>query len=366
MLPLSRRRDRKIMSLAFKIAASPAHILHETLLNPPQHSTRNVSFACRANMLAERAQMSLSNIRHDVYVKIPPWTSKPRVDLRMSLCQPRCRTLARRIFAENIKRYGDARRIYTDGSKTTDGVSAAMVNLEVDTRSGFHLPNYFSIFSAEAFAILQAIKSSTDGETVILSDSMSVLNAIASRLPSRNPIVQEICSVLDSDTSISLMWVPGHLGIEGNEAADAEAGKALSLPLMDCGLPHRDATCVFNGLIVDAWTEEWRSSDSFLSKWKTNCRRSSCMKPLPRSLAVRLTRLRLGRIRLTECYKFTSSPPPTCEFCEEQLTVDHILLSPCDHLEEQQRRFGIGPLNNSEYFEQTMEYAKAIGVWHRL
>ncbi len=68
-------------------------------------------------------------------------------------------------------------------------------------------------------------------KVLILSDSRSVLQALArggskNRLGSQLAILELIHSILNKNIDLSLMWVPSHSGIRGNDIADSVAKSA--------------------------------------------------------------------------------------------------------------------------------------------
>ena len=52
-------------------------------------------------------------------------------------------------------------------------------------------------------------------------------------------------------------WIPSHVGIIGNEKADAAAKSALSLPVIRMKLPATDMYPRITKLIYDEWQEVW-------------------------------------------------------------------------------------------------------------
>ncbi|XP_018396223.1 PREDICTED: uncharacterized protein LOC108774583 [Cyphomyrmex costatus] len=96
------------------------------------------------------------------------------------------------------------------------------------------LPANTSIFSAELWAIYQAVQTIMDLDifrSVIFSDSKSALEALC------NPqgihcnyiiyyIKKAFYEIQKQGKSVTLFWVPAHVGIPGNEAADLAAKDA--------------------------------------------------------------------------------------------------------------------------------------------
>ena len=128
------------------------------------------------------------------------------------------------------------KRIFTDGSKTSDGVGCAVVAGEDIIRK--KLPSPCSIFTAETYAVLLSLKhifkKGKDGEYfVICCDSVSVLLSLKQYMPS-HPLVREVQNWLILLISrrrikVSLCWVPAHVGVRGNEKADKADKEAISL-----------------------------------------------------------------------------------------------------------------------------------------
>jgi ribonuclease HI len=79
-----------------------------------------------------------------------------------------------------------------------------------------------SIYSAEQQAIITALENTTQTSkpTAISNDSLSTLLTASGNRWTRNPNTRNIRKLIDdSGNQISLIWVPSHAGITGNEAA---------------------------------------------------------------------------------------------------------------------------------------------------
>jgi ribonuclease HI len=62
---------------------------------------------------------------------------------------------------------------------------------------------------------------------VIITDSLSTLTAINGNNHTKNPKTIKLREMDINIKQITLLWVPGHIGIAGNEQADEEAKAAL-------------------------------------------------------------------------------------------------------------------------------------------
>jgi ribonuclease HI len=134
-------------------------------------------------------------------------------------------------FREELCRHSEFTPVFTDGSKSESACTSA-VFLSHHGVIGVKLSPLCSIHTAELFAIKMALCGirGNNGAYMICRDSMSALQAISSYSP-MHPIVQEIqshlLSLFKEVIAIRFLWVPGHVGIAGNEMADSVAKKAL-------------------------------------------------------------------------------------------------------------------------------------------
>ena len=94
------------------------------------------------------------------------------------------------------------------------------------------LPDDSSVYTAELRAILLALKRVyySKGKSFLISDSLSSLQSIFN-LKYDHPALVQILDLYTEMTrdgrEILFIWVPGHVGIRGNSAADSAAKDAL-------------------------------------------------------------------------------------------------------------------------------------------
>ncbi|XP_063707917.1 uncharacterized protein LOC134836669, partial [Culicoides brevitarsis] len=123
----------------------------------------------------------------------------------------------------------DATIWFTDGSKMENaGCGAYEQNNDVQIKSS--LGGFATIFQAEVLAIELAaqycLESKYSNKDInILSDSQAALEALNDSCITSKLVFE--CRIfvndLASSNRVTLMWVPGHCGIEGNEKADSLA-----------------------------------------------------------------------------------------------------------------------------------------------
>ena len=141
-------------------------------------------------------------------------------------------------------------------------VAAVLINHSY----GHRIQDHSSIFTAEARAILLAlewIEHSNRKRVLIFTDSMSCLQAL-DHLKIDHPIIEEIISKLTSlkalGFDIHLCWLPGHVGIRGNERADRAAKTARRTDMQPCLIPPSDFKPIIRKHITAMWQNTWDES----------------------------------------------------------------------------------------------------------
>ena len=227
------------------------------------------------------------------------------------------------------------KKIFTDGSKSEKGVAASAVLLSRDVKESCQrIPTDSSIYTAELTALnraLELIQASGGEKFIIFSDSLSALEAISGRNlkhPELLDFFVKFSQLKQKGYDIVLAWVPGHVGIRGNEIADAVAKEATSKGLITSVLPFSDLKPKIHSYTHASWQKDWdKQVDNKLFEI-----RPSLSEKLP-SLGgtckeeVVLTRLKIGHTFLTHSYLLKGERAPQCTPCHEPLTVKHILLS---------------------------------------
>ena len=133
----------------------------------------------------------------------------------------------KQVALERLECYAELRSFFTDGSKGAESVGCAFVSGTTSRR--FRLPDTTSIFTAELYAIYQVLKHirrHNYSRCLIVTDSASSVMALRGQMVSSSLVLktlQLLTSIHMESGDIKLLWVPSHVGIQGNEKADAAA-----------------------------------------------------------------------------------------------------------------------------------------------
>ena len=333
---LAYRREQLSLQYALRVKSNPANPAFDVTFNPEYKTLFEAKPSCIPTFgLRIASLLEQSNLHPNICTfrsNAPPWTlSKPTVDLSLhvNIKDTTDPIVYQTRFTDILLTHDNFETIYTDGSKSVDGVGSAFVHGGVSR--AFHLPTDASIFTAESIAIMKSleyIESLSLKNSLIFSDSLSVLESIK-QMNFKNPILSQVLSKLDSLSSqlnIKLIWIPGHVGISGNEKADRAAKSALTLPIINLSLPSSD----YKPSVVSFMRNKWQSS------WDTAIHNKlHSIKPtigkfplpvLPREDEVAICRIRLGHTKLTHSYLLERDQAPFCVGCDEPLTIEHILI----------------------------------------
>ena len=203
------------------------------------------------------------------------------------------------IFVRNFNKilnqqHSQCHIMYTDGSVIDECTGCGITSKLLDQQ--YHLSNNTSIFSAELFAILRAVETTHNDINTIFTDSLSALQELKKQY-SNNTIAQKIQDkILESTKTFNIIWIPSHIGINGNEHADLLAKDAINKPLhKNYKYIAKDFGRIIKQETHKKWKQIWeetpttnklRKIQSTIPKWKN-------LHQLSRMNTIKMTRLRI-------------------------------------------------------------------------
>lgn len=174
----------------------------------------------------------------------PPWLPPPFV-LLTPKSSPKAQTPPQQLRQEGLQRIAslttpDSLTYFTDGSVDAPRAAAAFV---CGSRThGVRISDGASTLQAELTAITEALKDActTDptAPIIIHTDSLSAIHSLRQPQHTDNTsliskIITAAQQITEAGGSITIHWIPSHVGIKGNELADHSAKRATKHPNID-------------------------------------------------------------------------------------------------------------------------------------
>ena len=256
--------------------------------------------------------------------------------------EPVLKALAR----EKLDQYGeDITKIFTDGSAEKgiyNGGYGILLQSGKDTiRESGSVGSQTCSFDCEAAAMRRAsemiLERQTSGQmmhdhVVIFCDCLSLLLKLASGKIQDGDIAQAMVNfdkAMNGKTKITLCWIPSHVGIHGNEAADDLAKEGSKLPQPSKELSYEGAKRFIELEAAQRWKDGWAKSETGRKMFE-RIKRPDISDPwlkLDRKTSVPVFRMRSGHTMLKEDMKRHGYDVDTsCRLCgANSESVKHIL-----------------------------------------
>ncbi|XP_053950975.1 uncharacterized protein LOC128858597 [Anastrepha ludens] len=333
----------------------------EALLNlPPLHIAIQEEAATQALMLHMKVNFKLGNLTGHLNIlnKIKNTISMAQVSdhIDPTLCFTKGYTVT---FPERIEwktnpkwMNDDSHKWYTDGSKTLYGVGAGVVGPRI--HKSYTLTRDTTIFQAELYAIMEAVnimqrRNHKRVKIKVLSDSQSVLKALDNYTYNSKTLLEchKALNNLASKNNVSLIWVPGHEGYDGNEKADFQAKKGADenfigpSPMFGFNKNNLKQKVKYwaKTLLNQHWNnvEGLRHSKKFLS---FNAKRANMALTLNKKSIRTLTGALTGHFTCNKhLHKLGITNTSTCRFCcEDEESMEHLIIE-CPGLTHRRKRF---------------------------
>ena len=235
-------------------------------------------------------------------------------------------------------------RVYTDGSTDANQENGG-AGVFIESREGatlyeasFPAGRYCSSYTGECVAALKALEwiLHNPADSLICTDSMSLQQALViNDWKDRDPWLKEIKSMLQRlQNRITVLWIPSHCDVHGNERADelAKLGSAL----------NQEGVMVTHAIVkAKIKSRKWDVTHA-RARAAYGERRGPEVKvevKWPRKVRTLFSRLRTGHAKELRYYRYLveMEDDPMCDCGEEEETIDHVLCR-CQGLEEMRRR----------------------------
>jgi ribonuclease HI len=274
---------------------------------------------------------------------------------------------------------------YTDGSKTEEGTGLGVFG--PGTREYQSLGTYPTVFQAEVLALDKCIsinlsRSYRNKSIRIFSDSQAAIKALTS-VEIKSRVVWDCLQKLlelAMRNRVTMIWLPGHEGFEGNEIADelARRGSANLLfgPEPFCGVPEASVKAILRTRTNNKSLQYWCNTTgcTVAKKFLPNVsikRTQGLLACERRELRV-LTGLFSGHCLLRgHLCKMGVIQDPTCRFCmEADETSEHVLCECPALLGLRSKYFGerspAASVINNTHPTKIIEYIKELELFEEL
>ena len=172
--------------------------------------------------------------------------------------------------------------------------------------------------------------------SIVCTDSMSLQQALANKSwRSKDNGVNKIRTLIrEIEQPITVVWVPSHCGVEGNERADVLADEGTKLPQEKVPVSH---AIVKAKIKARKWTHTYDRAEKMYGKRRKP--KMDIEKAWPRKVRTLFSRLRSGHAKQLKRYMYMieKEDDPTCDCGQEEETIEHVLCR-CPALEEKRAR----------------------------
>src|SRR6218665_262907 len=371
-MPLHLRRKQQMMEFVMKVESIPDHPTQTITVGRKLKTAKDDMDPIRVKARQINNEIAAPKIQSLACATKPPWTLRPPVidttlrevvrcegDLtrRRTLVEDHIHTLGalreatrdgdvsyqRRAHVEGKIRTdeGDSTAVYTDGSKNNQGnTSCSFYVPSHDLRRSYRMTDGSSVLAAEMEATGRAIEWATTANilhVVVFSDSLGLVESLENQPSGSRPRqLMDLMYALDdyavrTKSSPTIVWIPGHLGIQGNETADDLCKRALHHDAVDIPttLEYREARSIYRGFFLRKWQAEWATSatGSHYRALEPTVTLDRKFGDPNRRKEVAINRLRLGHSCLNhQLHLWGKHASGNCDGCGVPETIRHFLL----------------------------------------
>ncbi|XP_065584617.1 uncharacterized protein LOC136043648 [Artemia franciscana] len=236
-----------------------------------------------------------------------------------------------------LENYRDYRKFFTDGSKIGSRTGCGIWNDYKKLGTQYRLSGHTSIHMAELFAIDTAIKEivreGKEGKYLVCTDSLSCLKypkVAHEQAPTMaRDIVQNIRMIEETGSCVSLIWIPAHVGVSGNERADQMAKDATKKETMENPpLPYIQTTIKIAEKLKEVELEEFRKRSLNMYLEITEYRYINHeMKHPEKRVGDIIFRMRTGHAKTKKMLKrWNMTDSSDCNVCGVEENLQHIIM----------------------------------------
>ncbi|KAL4083496.1 hypothetical protein QTP88_028812 [Uroleucon formosanum] len=166
---------------------------------------------------------------------------------------------------------------------------------------------------------IKFVNKNENEKYIILSDSLSSLISIKNKFNPSDIAIQiqnRLEEAKRKNNIIILIWIPGHIGIDGNEKADRQAKLATrSNDAQHINISqYTDVRKQIKQNTISLWQNIWYTQTNKLNQIKQTVKRWKRNTNISITEEKKLNRARIGHTNMTHGYLMAKDDPPICQF----------------------------------------------------
>ena len=183
---------------------------------------------------------------------------------------------------------------------------------------------------------MEYMENRGEKKVTIYSDSLSVLQAMkGDKSRARPNLIMEVnkfCDKLSKNkTNLEFIWIPSHVGIEGNERADEVAKKSLNHEKEGKRIPFElmEGYNRIEKIIMKEWQKRWEEEVKGRQYYNIENKVGKGWngKSGSRRVEKSITRMRLGKCSMNHyLHQLKRHKDGLCEVCGTPETIEHYLM----------------------------------------